>query len=95
MKFNWHLGPRNRAYVEKIVDRAFTLCAENGIPTGEKINLQMDLVACHNHGCRINFRKLLNAPDFDFLHDILGIGHHLNRETGQLEDFFLPRCATA
>ncbi len=92
---NWHLGPRNRAYVDKIVDRAWELCIKHDYPVGEKINLQMDLTACHNHGCRLNLAKLAKAPDFDFLHDILGIGRHINRQTGALEDCFLPRCARA
>lgn len=94
-RINWKLGPRNESYVGKIVDRAWELCLKHGIPTGEKINLRMDLTACHNHGCKLDLRKLLRAPDSDFLHDIMGIGRHINRETGEIEGFFLPRCARA
>ena len=92
---NWHLNPHDQVSVEKIVDRAFELCAHHDIPTGEKINLHMDLTACHNHGCPMDLKKLLAAPDFDFLHDLLGIGRHINRQTGALGDCFLPRCARA
>ncbi len=93
MEFNWHLNPHDLVAVEQIVNRMWALAIKHDIPTGEKINLHMDLTACHNHGCPLDLQKLLKAPDFDFMHDVLGIGRHLNRETGQLEDCFLPRCA--
>lgn len=93
MEFNWNLSTRDATNITKIVDRAFDLCAQQGVPTGEKINLRMDLIATHNHACRLNLVKLRKAPDFDFMHDVLGIGRHLNRETGELENSFWPRCA--
>lgn len=54
---------------------------------------EMDLSACYAQGCELDFERLLSAPLGDFQHDILGIRRHLNRETGYLEDFFLPRYA--
>lgn len=54
---------------------------------------EMDLSACYAQGCELDFERLLAAPLSDFQHDILGIRRHLNRETGYLEDFFLPRYA--
>ena len=42
---------------------------------------------------KLDFAKLAGFPDNDFAHDICGITHHYSRSTGQLEDFFLPRCA--
>jgi hypothetical protein len=59
----------------------------------DRVTLDMDLTACHCNGCPINFQKLLDAPAFDFAHDIYGIRRHINRETGQLENCFVPRCA--
>lgn len=53
----------------------------------------MDLMACHANGCPMDFQKLLGADDFNFAHDVWGIRRKLNRTTGELEDFFLPRCA--
>ena len=55
--------------------------------------LEMDLIACHLNGCELDLVKLLEAPAFDFAHDIAGITRHLDRTTGQLGDCFLPRCA--
>ena len=55
--------------------------------------VSMDVTAVHANGCYLKLEELLNADDFNFLHDILGIRDHLNRETGKLEDCFLPRSA--
>lgn len=59
------------------------------------LTTEMDLSACHAQGCELDFERLLAAPAEDFEHDILGIRRHLNRETGYLEDFFVPRYAKA
>jgi len=93
MEFNWNLNTRDETNITKIVDRAFDLCVQQGVPTGEKINLRMDLIATHNNACRLDLVKLRKASDFDFMHDVLGIGRHINRETGELDNFFWPRCA--
>lgn len=53
----------------------------------------MDLDACISNGCPLKLKKLLEAPDFDFSHDICGIARHMDRDTGKLRDFFNPRCA--
>lgn len=44
-------------------------------------------------GCELDLQKLLDAPDGDFGHDVFGIRRHINRQTGELGDCFLPRCA--
>lgn len=43
--------------------------------------------------CGMDFQKLLDAPESDFLHDMLGIERHMNKTTGKLEGHFLPKCA--
>ncbi len=53
----------------------------------------MDLVACHANGCPLDFERLSDADDFNIAHDVFGIRRHLDRETGQLTDHFLPRYA--
>jgi len=57
------------------------------------LEAQMDVTACHVNGCPLKLQELLEADDFNFSHDIFGIRRHLNRETGQLENCFLPRFA--
>lgn len=61
--------------------------------TADKMDVQMDVTACHANGCPLDLKKLLDADDFNFAHDIFGINQHINRKTGKLERFFVPRCA--
>lgn len=58
-----------------------------------KLKMGMDIIACHANGCQLDLKKLLTFEDADFFHDINGISEHINRNTGKLENFFLPRCA--
>lgn len=55
--------------------------------------IHMDLAATNANGCPLDFEKLLAFDDLSFWHDVVGIYHHLDRETGELKDCFLPRCA--
>ena len=75
--------------VNQIADRA----QELGLVVTDRLSFTMDLSATHSNGCPLDFNKLLNAPDFDFAHDVCGIQRHMDRQTGQLTDCFLPRCA--
>ena len=52
----------------------------------------MDISVVHAH-TPLRLAELADAGEFDFAHDIGGIGRHLNRETGELEDCFVPRFA--
>lgn len=61
--------------------------------TRDLIQIDMDVTACHANGCPLDLEKLLNFPNFDFMHDIVGIRDHLNRQTGKLERCFLPRSS--
>jgi len=64
------------------------------LPRGyERINLIMDLTAADgvNGNCPLDWDRLIAADDFNFLHDLSGICRHINRDTGELENCFLPR----
>ncbi len=74
--------------IERAVLRARTLGDQRA-----SIEISMDLSATNANGCPLDFDKLLAFDDFSFLHDIYGIARHLDRESGQLNDCFLPRCA--
>ena len=58
-----------------------------------RLDLDMDLSAVHSNGCPLDFEKLLKAPPFDFAHDVFGIKRNINRQTGELDNCFVPRCA--
>lgn len=60
----------------------------------DRTTMLMDLTAADgcNGNMRIDWLKLLDAPAMDFVHDVAGIQRHINRETGRIEDCFVPRC---
>ena len=58
-----------------------------------RLDLNMDLTACHANGCELDLEKLLAFDRFNFAHDIHGIVDKLDRSTGQLRDCFSPRCS--
>ena len=74
----------------KIADRAIS---ELSTDTNNKQGLVMEIIAAHVSGCKLKLRPLLYANLGDFLHDVCGINKHLDRETGKLQDCFLPRYA--
>jgi hypothetical protein len=78
--------------IQQIADRAsaMALTAKAGYP---RVEAAMDITAAHANGCRLKLEELLGAEPFDFAHDVFGIRRHLNRETGELEDCFMPRYA--
>ena len=57
------------------------------------LDIVMDLDACHSNGCPLRLADLLAADDANFAHDIFGIRAYMNRQTGKLENCFLPRYA--
>ncbi len=74
--------------IRTVTQRLRTLCPAMKF---DAISLHMDLTVCHNMK-HVALDVLLAAQDADFVHDLLGIHQHLDRETGELTDCFLPRC---
>lgn len=56
-----------------------------------RMDCDMDITACHCNGNTLNLAALLVADDFNFSHDVSGIASNLNRQTGKLENCFVPR----
>lgn len=75
--------------ISKIAKRAIKI--DNGF---DYLTLQMDLHACIENNNSLKLEELLNADEFNFCHDIYGISNNMNRETGKLENCFLPRYAS-
>ncbi len=90
MLFDWTISEDERALVNQIVDRCYSVMQHFG--DVDRLELEMDIIACHKYGARLDLEKLLGFDDFNFAHDIVGIREHLNRETGELERHFLPRA---
>lgn len=61
-------------------------------PSLDRTAVSMDVITVHNVvGLKLD--DMLSADDLNFAHDVFGIRRHLDRETGQLKDHFLPRFA--
>jgi hypothetical protein len=79
--------------ISRIVERAMQLAhrfagEEHKLTTTD---LTLDITACHANGCRLRLAELYAAETRDFTHDVFGIHHHINHETGQLMSCFSPR----
>lgn len=86
---NWNLVTRQEIYlIDKITSRA---CREFEIE--DRMNLTMDITATHISGMPLDLEKFLGFDRFNFAHDIYGIMEHIDRNNGQLQHGFLPRCA--
>lgn len=65
---------------------------ERDLVAADRISLIMDL-ECADEQFNLRLDELLNADPFNFAHDIVEIQRHLNRETRQMENCFVPRFA--
>lgn len=74
--------------VGMILDRVEKLCTIE-----DRLSLEMDLIACNANGCKLDLKGILTADNFNLMHDVRGIQRHINRETGKLENCFVPRYA--
>lgn len=75
--------------ISQIVVRAAGLLGDDTITS--RLDLSMDLTACHANGNPLDLDGLFKAERFDFVHDIAGICRHIDRATGTLRDCFSPR----
>jgi hypothetical protein len=85
---SWKVTPADGVLLDRIVDRALSIFTD-----ANPMNLTMDITACHANGCQLRLADLLSADDFNFTHDVGGISRGINRDTGKLEGFFVPRFA--
>lgn len=72
-----------------IVERA----SKKGYLMFDSLSLSMDLEFTHKQ-FNLRLQELLKADDFNFAHDIIGIQNNLNRQTKQMENYFVPRYAS-
>lgn len=74
--------------IAKIVDRAEKL----NIRKGTRITAILD-VDLADKKWNLRLEDWLNADDFNFVHDFIGIQNHIDRLTKTFSDRFLPRFA--
>jgi hypothetical protein len=90
-----HAKAKDARLIQEIADRAVRELNLPAPPGGDqdlaKVQIAMDLTACHLNGNPLKLRELLKGENFSFAHDIYGIRLNLNRKTGKLQNFFTPR----
>ena len=93
---NVNASDQDRILIQRIVARAKTVRSEVVVdyrPLVDIFGLAYALTVVHLNTCPLDLQRLLEADDFNFLHDILGIQRHIDTSTGELRDFFVPRFA--
>ncbi len=78
--------PEEGALIKAIADRA-----QSDLGMKTRLDIQMDVAAVHCNGCPLKLKELLEADDFNFAHDLIGIASNIDRTTGTLQNCFLPR----
>lgn len=99
MAIKWETTDAEVSLIAKIAKRAIAMARDlerKGGRDGNRLgfdglDIQMDIAATHLNGCPLRLEGLLAADDFNFAHDVWGIRRHLDRETGRLQNHFLPR----
>lgn len=94
-KVSFDIDKSELPHIKVIVDRIAKIHRENGrgFSSDDRLSCRMDLIATHANGCPMNFAKLASGDDFNLMHDVFGIERHIDRTTGKLTSWFLPRCA--
>ena len=90
---SFEVSKEDAALIGQIVKRGHALADKFDAKHFDSLSFSMDVTACHANGCPLKLMQFLEADDFNFAHDLFGINKHLNRTTGALEGFFLPRFA--
>lgn len=90
---NWNASPEDAALIEKIVERARSQAKSYSNVTLDVLSVTMDITACHLNGTPLRLQEWLEADDFNFAHDLVGILNHIDRSNGKLGGHFLPRFA--
>lgn len=87
---NWNASKLEYKFAAKIAARAI----ECGVYRETEYEVaEMDVIACHMAGCHLDLERLLAAERGEFIHDLGGIRKHIDRKTGELGGFFVPRFA--
>lgn len=92
MALSFTVLPVEADLIGEIAERAYQMDRKHaGRHARKLIYWRMDFTAVHASGNPLRLEQLRNADEFNFAHDAFGICRHLNRETGELENFFRPR----
>jgi len=88
------LSPLEKDLISQIAHRAHNYLSQR-LPLGNEPKLwelEAEITMVHEE-YKLRLGAMLEADEFNFWHDILGIRCNLNRTTGKLGNCFLPRFA--
>lgn len=89
---NWKAPADETRMIHDIAVRGVNLAKEMGY-TRDLLMMVMDITCCHLNSNPLDLVGLLEAENGDFGHDVFGIQRHIDRETGELLDCFVPRLS--
>lgn len=89
-KFKWTVSDTDLALITAIAERGHRLAIAHGAMI-DKMDIMMNLIACHNHPQPLRLADMAEADDFNLMHDVYGLHRHLDRNTGELTECFSPR----
>lgn len=92
MILNWKTTQNEQLMIATIAGRASALAKRMGVDYSVQ-EASMDITAVHCNDLKLDLAGLEAANEGDFGHDVFGIRRHINRDTGKLEDCFVPRYA--
>lgn len=93
-QINFKVSPESLDLIAKVADRFQEMEEFAGVTRRarrERFGIIMDFCANQNSSTPVDLAALLKADNREFVHDAFGIARHINRETGELMDCFLPR----
>nr|WP_298797466.1 hypothetical protein [uncultured Acetobacter sp.] len=96
MSVKFNATPAEMRIIKRIGRRAAVLLRRHGSDQNYgaiRLSVIMSLNATHSNGCPLDLGRLVQADDFNLLHDVMGISKYIDTETGRLTQCFLPRFA--
>lgn len=78
------ISPTDTDLINQITKKASTFINH------KQIDILMSISTAHIK-TPLKLKELLNASDFDLVHDVAGIIKHVDHKTGELKNCFLPR----
>jgi len=79
--------------LDKVLNRAMTLIQSDKVDFG--VNIPQSVVLMDLMAANVDYDRLVDFPDYDFAHDIIGIISNMNRNAmpPRLENCFTPRSS--
>lgn len=89
---NFKTTKKDASIIDVITDRTYVWFEKHNHKI-DFLSLQMDIISVHLNDRPLRLAELLDADDFNFMHDISGIINNIDRKTGKLTNLFCPRYA--